>query len=206
MVRGISAAVQVAFESVLPAEAGELPRPEMVAPSRAADGPLLPRRTPLAAVPDDPGREAAVTALLNARARASDAGPQGHPGEPFVQAPDLGLLAQVLRGLQGMDLRLRGQSAEPPSAPAGIPAICAGKGYRGVAAAIAIADCRSMFTAIAMLFPGRSQKVVIMSRQMTGRGLSRDLWARFPDCWFGAILVWIVSYRRTSETAMGGLR
>ena len=62
---GASAAMPAAFESALLAEVGELPGPDLVAGSGAADaGPLLPRRTPLMAVPDDPGNGAVLTTLL----------------------------------------------------------------------------------------------------------------------------------------------
>ncbi len=113
MVWGVSAAVSAAFESALLAEVGEFPGPEAVACARAADvAALLPRRTPLVAVPDgtgnragrrarnaaqDRGRRAGLTALPAERARSSDAGGN------TAQAPDLRLLAQVLQGLRHLD-------------------------------------------------------------------------------------------------------
>jgi hypothetical protein len=101
---GVSAAVPASFESALLAEVKELPRSETVACSRAADaGALLPRRTPLVAVPDDPGNFAGLIALLAERARPSDAGAGGQPEGSTAQAPDLALLAQVLQGLRHMD-------------------------------------------------------------------------------------------------------
>ncbi len=111
MVWGVSAAVRAAFESALSAEVEELPGPEAVACSRAADvGALLPRRTPLVAAPDGPGNGAGLTALLTERARPSDAGAPPRTGGNTVQpkgdpapAPDLALLAQVLQGLRHMN-------------------------------------------------------------------------------------------------------
>ncbi len=101
---GVSAAVHAAFESALSAEVEEFPGPEAVACSRAADvGSLLPRRTPLVAVPGDPGNGAGLTALLAERARPSAAGAAGQSWGNTAQAPELALLAQVLRGLRHMD-------------------------------------------------------------------------------------------------------
>jgi len=111
VVWGVSAAVPASFESALLAEVEEFPRAETVACSRAADvGALLPRRTPLVAVPDDPGKGAGLTALLAERARPTGAGaarqPEGNTAQPErnpAQAPGLALLAQVLQGLRHMD-------------------------------------------------------------------------------------------------------
>jgi hypothetical protein len=111
VVWGVLAVVPAAFESALSAEVEEFPRPETVDCSRAADvDALLPRRTPLVAVPDGPGNGAGLTALLAERARPSDAGALRQSGGNTVQpkgdpasAPDLALLAQVLRGLRQMN-------------------------------------------------------------------------------------------------------
>ena len=111
VVWGVLAAVPAAFESALSAEVEELPGPEMVDCSRAADvDALLPRRTPLVAVRNGPGNGAGLTALLAKRARPSDAGAPRQSGGNTVQpkgdpasAPDLALLAQVLRGLRHMN-------------------------------------------------------------------------------------------------------
>jgi hypothetical protein len=104
VVWGVSAAVHAAFESALSAEVEEFPGPETVACSKAADvGPLLPRRTRLVAVRDDPGNGAGLTALLAERAGPSGAGAARQPEGNTAQAPDLALLAQVLRGLRHMD-------------------------------------------------------------------------------------------------------
>jgi hypothetical protein len=70
VVWGVSAAVSAAFESALLAEVEGFPGPQAGACSRAADvGALLPRRTPLVAVPDDTGNRAGRTALPAERAR-----------------------------------------------------------------------------------------------------------------------------------------
>ena len=111
MVWGVSAAVLAAFGSALSAEVEALPGPETVACSRASDvDALLPRRTPLVAVPDGPGNGAGLTALLAERARPSDAGAPRQSGGNTVRptrdpasAPDLALLAQVLHGLRHMN-------------------------------------------------------------------------------------------------------
>jgi hypothetical protein len=98
VVWGVSAAVFAAIESALLAEVGEFPGPQAGACSRAADvGALLPRRTPLAAVPDDTGNRAGLTALPAERARPCDAGGN------VAQAPDPVRPAQVLQGLRHID-------------------------------------------------------------------------------------------------------
>ncbi len=75
VVSGVLAAVPAAFESALSAEVEELPGLETIACSRVVDvDALLPRRTPLVAVPDGPGNGAGLTALLAERARPSGAG------------------------------------------------------------------------------------------------------------------------------------
>jgi hypothetical protein len=97
VVWGVSAAVSAAFESALLAGVEEFPGPEAVACSGAADvGALLPRRTPLVAVPDDTGNGAGLTAPPAERARPSAAG-------NTAQASDLVLLTQVLQGLPHLD-------------------------------------------------------------------------------------------------------
>ena len=117
MVCGVSAAVFAAFESALLAEVEEFPGPEAGACSRAADvGALLPRRTSLVAVRDDPGNSARLAALLAEPARPSGPGAPRRSGGNTVQyqntvqyggntaqPPDLALLAQVLQGLRHMD-------------------------------------------------------------------------------------------------------
>jgi len=117
VVWGVSAAVRTAFESALSAEVEGFPGPETVACSTAADvGALLPRRTPLVAVRDDPGDSARLTALLAEPARPSGPGAPRRSGGNTVQyqntvqyggntaqPPDLALLAQVLQGLRHMD-------------------------------------------------------------------------------------------------------
>ncbi len=111
MVWGVSAAVHAAFGSALSAEVEELPGPETVTCCRAADvGPLLPRRIPLVAVPDDPGNSVRLTALLAEPARPYGSGAPRQSGGNTVQyarmtalPPDLALLAQVLQGLRHMD-------------------------------------------------------------------------------------------------------
>ena len=110
MVWGVSAAVRAAFESALSAEVEGFPGPETVACSTAADvSALLPRRTPLVAVRDDPGDSARLTALLAEPARPSGPGAPRRSGGNTVQyggntaqPPDLALLAQVLQGLRHM--------------------------------------------------------------------------------------------------------
>ena len=98
MVWRVSAAVSAAFESALLAEVEEFPGPQAGACSGAADaGALLPRRTPLVAVPDDTGNRAGLTALPAERARPSDAGGN------VAQAPDPVRGAQVLQGLRHID-------------------------------------------------------------------------------------------------------
>ena len=98
VVWGVSAAVSAAFESALLAEVEEFPGPEAGACSRAADvAALLPRRTPLVAVPDDTGNRAGLTALPAERARPSDAGGN------VAQAPNPVRQAQVLQGLRHID-------------------------------------------------------------------------------------------------------
>jgi len=116
VVWGVLAAVPAAFESALSAEVEEFPGPETVACATAADvGVLLPRRTPLVAVRDDPGDSARLTALLAEPARPSGPGAPRRSGGNTVQyqntvqyggntaqPPDLALLAQVLQGLRHM--------------------------------------------------------------------------------------------------------
>ena len=116
VVWGVLAAVPAAFESALSAEVEELPGPEMVDCSRAADvDALLPRRTPLVAVRNGPGNGAGLTALLAEPARPSGPGAPRRSGGNTVQyqntvqyggntaqPPDLALLAQVLQGLRHM--------------------------------------------------------------------------------------------------------
>ncbi len=84
VVCGVSAAVPAAFESALSAEVKEFPGPETVACSRAADvDALLPRRAPLAAVPDGPGNGAGLTRYwLSGRGRPMP-GPRGGPEETW---------------------------------------------------------------------------------------------------------------------------
>jgi hypothetical protein len=103
VVWGVSAAVYAALVSARPAEVGAFPGPEPTVGSGTADVGPPARRTPLVAVPDDPGTGTGLTAPPAGRGRRSDARAPGRSGGNPAPAPDQALLAQVLRGFRQLD-------------------------------------------------------------------------------------------------------